>query len=62
MRNLIIEKNIPRTRSKLSPFWGKSDFQKFADYTFVSKNIVVKDFSVPDVEISDHLPMILEFY
>ncbi len=61
MRNLIKEFNIQRTRSKLSSFYGKEDFQKFADYTFVSGDIQVKSFEVPKVEISDHLPMVLEF-
>ncbi len=61
MRNLIKEFNIGITRSNLSPFYGKSDFQKFADYTFVTKDIDVKSFEVPQVEISDHLPMILKF-
>lgn len=61
MRNLIKEFNIQRTRSKLSPFYGRVDFQKFADYTFVSNDIEVKSFEVPKVDISDHLPMILEF-
>ncbi|MCR4306036.1 MAG: hypothetical protein NUV73_03055, partial [Candidatus Daviesbacteria bacterium] len=61
LRNLIKEFNIQRTRSKLSPFYGRSDFQKFADYTFVSRGIHVKDFEVPKVDISDHLPMVLEF-
>lgn len=61
MRNLIKEFKIQRTRSKLSPFYGKSDFQKFADYTFVSNDVEVKSFEVLRVEISDHLPMILEF-
>lgn len=61
MRNLIKEFNIQRTRSKHSPFYGKSGFQKFADYTFVSNEVKVKSFEVPKVEISDHLPMILEF-
>ncbi len=61
MHNLIKEFNIQRTRSKLSPFYGRVDFQKFADYTFVSKEIQVKSFEVPRVEISDHLPMILQF-
>ncbi len=59
--NLIKEYKILRTRSKISPFWGKNDFQRFADYTFVSKDVKVKSFKVPNVEISDHLPMILEF-
>ncbi len=61
MRNLIKEFSIQRTRSKLSPFYGREDFQKFADYTFVSNDVQVKSFEVPKVEISDHLPMILEF-
>lgn len=61
MINLIKEIDIKATRSKLSPFYGKSNFQKFADYTFVSPEIEVKSFIVPDVKISDHLPMILEF-
>ncbi len=61
MRNLIQEFNIPKTRSNLSPYYKKPDFQKFADYVFVSKEINVKDFEVPDIEISDHLPLILEF-
>ena len=61
MRNLIKEFNIQITRSTLSPFYGRPDFQKFADYTFVSPDVRVKNFTVPDVEVSDHLPMILEF-
>ena len=61
MRNLIKEFNIEKTRSNLSPFYETSNFQKFADYTFVSKNIEVRGFEVPEVEVSDHLPMILEF-
>jgi hypothetical protein len=61
MINLIKEFNIEKTRSNLSPYFGKPDFQKFADYTFVSHEINVINFQVPDIEISDHLPMILEF-
>ncbi|MBI4059497.1 hypothetical protein HY406_00340 [Candidatus Giovannonibacteria bacterium] len=61
MKNLISAFGIERTRSRLSPFYGKEDFQPFADYTFVSSDINVKSFHVPDVEVSDHLPMILEF-
>lgn len=61
LRNLIKEFNIEKTRSSLSPFFGTSDFQKFADYTFVSAKIKVLDFKVPDINISDHLPMILQF-
>ncbi len=56
LRNLIQEYHIQTTRNKLFP--GE---EKFADYTFVSKDITVKSFKVPDIEVSDHLPMILEF-
>ncbi len=55
-RNLIKEYNIPTTRNRFYP--GP---EEFADYTFVSKNTTVKSFEVPTLEISDHLPMILEF-
>lgn len=56
MRNLIKEYNIQTTRNKFYP--GED---KYADYTFISKGIKVQSFKVPKLEISDHLPMILEF-
>lgn len=60
MRNLIEEYKITGTRNKLS--WAKfHNVQHFADYTFVSPDMEVKNFSVPYNEVSDHLPMILEF-
>lgn len=64
--NLIKDFQITTTRGsnmrKLFPEYehGKYGFQEFADYTFVSPGISVKSFAVPDVPISDHLPMILE--
>ncbi|MBI2338009.1 hypothetical protein HYU95_02395 [Candidatus Daviesbacteria bacterium] len=61
MRNLIKEFKIQRTRSKQSPFYGRKDFQKFADYTFVSHDVKIESFEVSRAEVSDHLPMILEF-
>lgn len=61
MKNLIREFDIERTRSTLSPFWGEWDFQKYADYTFISLDVLVKSFQVPKIRASDHLPMILEF-
>ena len=61
MENLVKKFKIECTRSRLSPYFGKDNFQKFADYTFVSPDVRVKNFTVPDVEVSDHLPMILEF-
>ena len=61
MVNLIKKFKTERTRSRLSPFWGRPDFQKFADYAFVSPDVNVMDFTVPDVSVSDHLPLVLEF-
>lgn len=60
-RNLITDYNITNTRNEVS--WAKFpglEQQHFADYTFVSPDVVVKSFEVPYNEISDHLPMILE--
>lgn len=60
-RNLIKEFNIQNTRNELS--WKKypGSRQTFADFTFVSESLKVKNFEVPYNEVSDHLPMILEF-
>lgn len=56
LRNLIKQYNIQTTRTDHFP--GN---EKFADYTFVSKGVNVLNFEVPNIEVSDHLPMILEF-
>lgn len=56
LRNLIKEYSIKTTRNKHFP-----GSEKFADYMFVSEDINVKNFKVPDINISDHLPMIIEF-
>jgi hypothetical protein len=61
MRNLIKEFNITDTRGRLSHEKWPNSPQFFADYTFVSPEIKVKNFLVPPVPASDHLPMILEF-
>ncbi len=61
MKNLIKEFNIPRTRSNLSPFFGKPNFQKFADYIFVSPELKVLNFKALKDKVSDHLPLYLEF-
>ncbi len=66
LKNLITEYNITTTRGShmraLFPEYetGLYGFQEFADYTFVSTEIDVKSFEVPDEPISDHLPMIME--
>ncbi len=56
MTNLIKQFNIKSTRSTL---YTKE--HKFADYMIVSKGVKVKDYKVPEITVSDHLPMILEF-
>ncbi|TSD04467.1 MAG: hypothetical protein Greene071436_144 [Parcubacteria group bacterium Greene0714_36] len=62
MRNLITEYGITTTRNPLSyGEYSESERQYFADYTFVSPGVQVKSFSVPQVEVSDHLPLVLEF-
>ncbi len=61
MRNLIKEFNITDTRGDMSRArWPEGIPQFFADYAFVSPEIMVRSFSVPQVAISDHLPLIVE--
>lgn len=57
--NLIKKYNIFTTRNKLA--WNKFPEHKmyFSDYVFTNQDVVLQDFKVPEVEISDHLPMIL---
>jgi len=55
LRNLIRENNITSTRTS---FYTKS--LRFADYTFVSDDITVRDFQVLPDEVSDHAPLYLE--
>lgn len=60
--DLIKEFKIKDTRGKINKkIYKNSDIQYYADYCFVSKDIKVNSFTVPNVEISDHLPLILEF-
>lgn len=65
-RNLVADHNITTTRGsmnkQLHPEFatGKYGFQEFADYTFITPGLRVKSFEVPDLPLSDHLPMILE--
>lgn len=64
-RNLVVEYGIQTTRGsnlrKMFPQYehGKYGFQEFADYVFVSPGIRVIEFAVPDLPLSDHLPLIL---
>jgi len=56
MRNLIKENNVTSTRSS----YYKKEL-RFADYIIIDKEMEVKDFQVLEDEVSDHLPLYLEF-
>jgi endonuclease/exonuclease/phosphatase family metal-dependent hydrolase len=58
--NLIDEYGIETTRNHLA--WDRfPDRQLYADYAFVTPSVYVERFEVPRNEVSDHLPMVLEF-
>lgn len=56
LRNLVREYGITSTRSS---FYTKD--VKFADYVLTSPGVVVRDFTVLPDEISDHLPLVVDF-
>lgn len=60
-RDLIADHKIKTTRNKLA--WGRfpDNPQYYADYVFTNSGVQVRSFSVPDIEVSDHLPLIVEF-
>jgi hypothetical protein len=60
-RDLVQDFNITNTRNRL--VWERypeNERQYFSDYIFVNRAVQVRSFIVPDIEISDHLPLILE--
>ena len=64
MENLIKTFHISDTRGPLNRNKYPSNDPTpnyFADYCFVSSDINVISFEVPNVAISDHLPLVLEF-
>lgn len=63
-KNLVKEYEISDTRGPINRDIYKDSeegVQNFADYAFVTKDVFVKDFSVPQLDASDHLPLILDF-
>lgn len=58
-RNLIKEYNIKSTRPDFRDHLDEGNIA--IDYVFVSKGIKVNDFKVIDTDISDHLPLVLDF-
>ncbi len=60
-KNLIRDWDIKTTRNQISWSVPGNEKQLWADFVFVSPDVQVKSFVVPeDDESSDHLPMILE--
>ena len=57
MRNLIKESGVTATRPER--YFPYPD--KFCDYILVDRDIAVKDFRVLQDEVSDHLPLVLDF-
>lgn len=59
-RNLIKEFKIMTTRNQLA--WERfyNNKQYYSDYIFLNPSAHIQSFRVPNIEISDHLPLILE--
>ncbi|MBI3984531.1 MAG: endonuclease/exonuclease/phosphatase family protein [Candidatus Levybacteria bacterium] len=62
LRNLVKEYKVKTTRSNLyDAKWRVERDDKYADYIFVSRDAIIKDFKVLQDQVSDHLPLYLEF-
>ena len=59
MTNLIDKYNIKSTRPTFDDGLDKGDL--VCDYIFVNEKVKVNDFKVLDSNVSDHLPLVLEF-
>lgn len=59
-RDLIREFKVPTTRNRLIWDLFPQNRQYYSDYVFINSGIEIKKFSVPSIEISDHLPLELE--
>ncbi len=58
MQNPLKKSGFNTTRSNL---YNKKETLPFADYAFVSPSLAIKHFEVLQDEVSDHLPLMLEF-
>ena len=58
LKNLVREGNFKTTRNR---YYDKWETSPFADYAFVSSGIGINHFSVLPDEVSDHLPLSLDF-
>ena len=59
MINLIEKYNIQSTRPTFDDGLDKGDM--VCDYIFINDKVKVNDFRVLDINVSDHLPLILDF-
>jgi endonuclease/exonuclease/phosphatase (EEP) superfamily protein YafD len=59
-RNLIREYGITNTRNKYAWEAHPDRREYYSDFVFLKGDLKVSSFSVPAIEISDHLPMILK--
>lgn len=57
--NLVDKYNILSTRPKSNEL--SKEKRNVVDYIFVSKGIIVNSFNVIESDVSDHLPLVLEF-
>ncbi len=62
MRDLVKESGVQTTRSELhyEAFGRGPEVDAISDYLFVTANVPVRAFEVPDVAVSDHLPLVLD--
>lgn len=58
-RELVNEYKIPTTRNHLY-FDNRTETHMFSDYIFTSPDVKVRELIVPNILVSDHLPLILE--
>lgn len=61
LRNLVVERGVPSTRTPLYRHYADAAEPNFADYVMPSRDLEVKRFEVlPDL-VSDHSPLYAEF-
>lgn len=58
-RSLVDEYNIKTTRPSSNELHDKK--RNVVDYIFVSEGIIVNEFKVIDSDVSDHLPLVIDF-
>jgi endonuclease/exonuclease/phosphatase family metal-dependent hydrolase len=61
LRNCNRDFRIELTRTRLAPFFGKEGFDPVVDYVLTSPDAMVTSLTTREVEVSDHLPLVLEF-